>query len=71
ENEFHVPRPSRNFGGLLADGLVADWLEDALLDRKPKDLNRVVFVPDRNGQGPYSWPLSSVRDVYFSRRLEL
>jgi len=71
ENEFHVPRPSRNLGGMLADGLVADWLEDALLDRKPKDLNRVVFVPDRSGQGPYSWPLSSVRDVYFSRRLEL
>jgi dienelactone hydrolase len=29
ENENHVPRPSRNFGGMFADALVADWLKDA------------------------------------------
>ncbi len=54
ENENHVPRPSRNFGGMLADPLVADWLKDALLDTKPRDLNKAVFVHDRTGEGPYS-----------------
>jgi dienelactone hydrolase len=71
ENENHVPRPSRNFGGMLADPLVVDWLKDALTDKKPKDLNQAVFVHDRTGAGPYSRPISSIEDVYLGRRLEI
>ena len=29
----------------------ADWLKDALLDKKPRDLNKVVFIHDRAGAG--------------------
>jgi hypothetical protein len=71
ENENHVPRPSRNFGGMLADPLVADWLKDALLDRKPRDLNKAVFVHDRTGAGPYSPQLKGVEDVYLGRRIDI
>ncbi len=71
ENENHVPRPSRNFGGMLADPLVADWLKDALLDKKPRDLNKAVFVHDRTGEGPYSPQLRGVDDVYLGKRLEI
>jgi hypothetical protein len=71
ENENHVPRPSRNFGGMLADPLVADWLKDALTDKKPRDLNKAVFVHDRTGAGPYSRAISGVEDVYLGRRLEI
>jgi dienelactone hydrolase len=71
ENENHVPRPSRNFGGMLADPLVADWLKDALTDKKPRDLNKAVFVHDRTGEGPYSPQLRGVDDVYLGRRLEI
>ena len=71
ENENHVPRPSRNFGGMLADTLVADWLKDALLDHKPRDLNKVVFVHDRTGAGPYSAQIGSTQDVYLGKRIEI
>ena len=66
-----MPRPSRNFGGMLADPLVADWLKDALLDRKPRDLNKAVFVHDRTGAGPYSPQLKSVEDVYLGGRIDI
>ena len=69
ENENHVPRPSRNFGGMVADNLVADWLKDALTDKKPRDLNKAVFVHDRTGSGPYSPQLDSVEDVYLGKRI--
>lgn len=71
ENENHVPRPSRNFGGMVADCLVADWLKDALLDKKPRDLNRVVFVHDRAGEGPYSNQIRGIEDVYLGSRLNI
>ena len=71
ENENHVPRPSRNFGGMLADPLVSDWLNDALLDNKPRDLKRVVFIHDRTGVGPYSPPIGSTEDVYLGKRVEI
>lgn len=71
ENENHVPRPSRNFGGMLADPLVADWLKDALTDKKPRDLNKAVFIHDRTGIGPYGRALESVDDVYLGRRIEI
>jgi dienelactone hydrolase len=71
ENENHVPRPSRNFGGMMADNLVADWLKDALTDRKPRDLNKVVFVHDRTGEGPYSRQIRGIEDVYLGRRIEI
>ncbi len=71
ENEFHVPRPSRNFGGINADISVVDWLKDALLDRKPKDLNRVVFAHDRTGLGPYSPELEALDDVYLGKRIHI
>jgi hypothetical protein len=71
ENENHVPRPSRNFGGMLADPLVADWLKDALLDRKPRELNKAVFVHDRTGTGPYSPQLKSIDDVYLGGRIDI
>jgi hypothetical protein len=71
ENENHVPRPSRNFGGMMADNLVADWLKDALMGKKPRDLNKAVFVHDRTGEGPYSPQIRSVEDVYLGRRIEI
>jgi dienelactone hydrolase len=69
ENEFHVPRPSRNLGGGNADTFIADWLKDALTDKLPKDLNRIRFVHDRTGQGPYSPEIAGVEDIFLSRRL--
>ena len=69
ENEFHVPRPSKNFGGGGAETFIANWLKDALNDKFPKDLNRIRFIHDRTGQGPYSPEVSGVEDIYLSRRL--
>jgi hypothetical protein len=57
--------------GMLADPLVVDWLKDALMDKKPKDLDKAVFVHDRTGAGPYGKPLASLDDVYLGRRLEI
>jgi hypothetical protein len=56
---------------MLADPLVADWLKDALGDKKPRDLNKAVFIHDRTGAGPYSRALESVGDVYLGRRLDI
>jgi hypothetical protein len=56
---------------MMADSLVADWLKDALLDRKPRDLNKAVFVHDRTGTGPYGPELRSVEDVYLGKRIEI
>ncbi|MCC7106034.1 MAG: alpha/beta hydrolase [Chloroflexi bacterium] len=70
ENEFHVPRSSRNVGGGAVDPFMVDWLKEALFDSKPRDLNRVVLVHDRGGQGPYSGTLSGVEDVYLGWRLD-
>jgi hypothetical protein len=56
---------------MMADSLVADWLKDALTDRKPHDLNKAVFVHDRTGEGPYSPQIRSVEDVYLGRRIEI
>jgi len=42
-----------------------------LLDKKPRDLNKAVFVHDRTGEGPYSPQLRGVDDVYLGKRLEL
>jgi len=71
ENENHVPRPSRNFGGMLADPLVADWLKDALTDKKPRDLNKALFIHDRAGLGPYGAAMSKLEDIYLGGRLDL
>lgn len=71
ENEYHVPRLGPAFGGASPDGFMAHWLWEALTDRKPRDLNRVVFVRDRTGPGPYGPPLAGVTDVYLPRRLAL
>ena len=56
---------------MAADPLVADWLKDALLDKKPRDLNKAVFVHDRTGTGPYSPAIKSTDDVYLGKRIEL
>jgi hypothetical protein len=56
---------------MLADPLVADWLKDALTDKKPADLNKAVFIHDRTGAGPYSRAIETVEDVYLGRRIDL
>jgi len=56
---------------MMADSLVADWLKDALLDKKPRDVNKVVFVHDRAGEGPYSRPIRGIEEVYLGSRLDI
>ncbi len=53
ENNFHMPVNVENLAGMSAHPFVADWLSDALNDRLPPDLQREVFVRERDGVGPY------------------
>jgi pimeloyl-ACP methyl ester carboxylesterase len=71
ENEYHVPRLGPAFGGASPDGFMAHWLWEALTDRKPRDLHRVVFVRDRSGPGPYGRPVDRLDDLYLPGRLRL
>jgi pimeloyl-ACP methyl ester carboxylesterase len=66
ENDFHVPRNVENFGSSPFNGFLADWLNDALADRKPANLDHIVLVRQKEGAGPYDEP---VKDVHLPTRL--
>lgn len=66
ENDFHVPRGTSNFGGADFYGYLADWLNDALAGKKSGNLDNIILVPQKDGPGPYSAPVSG---VYLPERL--
>ena len=57
ENDFHTSGKGgsgmKNLAGLSLYPFIADWLQDALAGRLPKDLNRRILVPQSSGPGPY------------------
>jgi pimeloyl-ACP methyl ester carboxylesterase len=61
ENEFHRVTGRAGIGGLEIYPFLADWLRDALDGRLPRDLNRMVLVPQKTGAGPYSNTARSFR----------
>jgi dienelactone hydrolase len=60
ENDFHNPRGTENFGGSKFFGCLADWIKDAFAGHKPATLDRVVFIRQKDGLGPYSDPVDGV-----------
>jgi hypothetical protein len=60
ENDFHNPRGTENFGGSKFFGCLADWIRDAFAGNKPADLDRIVFIRQKDGLGPYSDPVDGV-----------
>lgn len=59
EDDFHQPRGAENFGGIDYLPFQADWLRDALADRKPADLERIVLV-EKMGIGQYAEPVPGI-----------
>jgi pimeloyl-ACP methyl ester carboxylesterase len=60
ENAFHTQRDVENFGGATVFGMLADWLNDALTGKIPADLDKIVFVRQKDGRGPYDGPMTGV-----------
>jgi hypothetical protein len=48
-------------GGTSFYGFLADWIHDALADRKSADLDQIVLVRQKEGPGPYADPVRGVR----------
>jgi hypothetical protein len=53
-------RRARGIGGLEIYPFIADWLRDELDGRHPRDLNKIVLVPQKRGMGPYEAPVESL-----------
>ncbi|MDR7544710.1 MAG: alpha/beta fold hydrolase [Armatimonadota bacterium] len=68
ENEFHRITGRQGIAGMDIYPFLADWLRDALDGRLPRDLNRMVLVPQKTGAGPYSPP---VRSFYLPEREQI
>jgi pimeloyl-ACP methyl ester carboxylesterase len=67
ENDFHSPRNRSNFGWIDYYDYLADWIRDVLAGGKPADLDRKVYVRQRNGLGPYA---DAVPDFRLPGRLD-
>ena len=61
ENDFHGPKGSSNFGWIDYYDFLADWTRDALLGRKAADLDKRVYVRQRNGKGVYGDEVGDLR----------
>ena len=67
ENEFHRVSSKEGIAGLEIYPFMADWVNDALENRLPSDLHKVVLIPQKSGAGPYSPP---VEDLLLPGRAE-
>jgi pimeloyl-ACP methyl ester carboxylesterase len=60
ENAFHTARDLENLGGATVFGMLADWLNDALTGKIPAALDKIVYVRQKEGRGPYDEPMTGV-----------
>ncbi|MFC1491235.1 alpha/beta hydrolase family protein [Nitrospinota bacterium] len=57
ENEFHRVWAMNGLGGLDWNPFAVDWLRDALGGDVPPDHNKIVYVRQNTGAGPFGAPL--------------
>ncbi len=57
ENEFHRVWAMKGLGGVDLNPFAVDWLRDALEGKIPPDLDKIAYVRQNAGTGPFGSPL--------------
>lgn len=60
EDEFHRVQAREGIAGLELHLFLGDWISDALGGRFPVRHRKMVLVPQKHGQGPYSEPVDTI-----------